>query len=104
VDEHGEDVLARHAAVLGVGAVADAISLHLVARGAAGYQGVAVLGQRHVAALRQRQRFGEPLGVGLRAQRFSGLRAKALPGNEGVVFVAVQGGNILGRAGGDGVW
>jgi len=85
--------------------VADAVGLHLVARRAAGHEGVAVLVECHVAALRQRQRqrLGEPLGVGLRAQRLGGVRAAALPGPKRVIVVAVESGHVLEHAGGHGV-
>jgi len=79
------------------------IRLHLVALGATGHQGVARVLKRHVAALGQCQRFGEPLGVVLRAQCLSGLHAGTLPGNEGVVFAAKQHRDVVGHAGGDGV-
>jgi len=104
VDAHGEQVLAGRAAVRGVGAVAGADGRHGVAFVAARHRGAAVVFQCHGAVLRQAQRLGEPLGVVVRAQRLGGLHAEALPGHEGVVVVAVQGGNVLGRAGGEGVW
>jgi len=103
VDQHGEHVLTRRAAVLVVRTVADAIRLHLVARGATGHDGVAVIFNRHVAALRQRQRLGQPLGVVLHAQRLGGVRAAALPGHKRVIFVAVESGHVLEHAGGNGV-
>ena len=97
-------MLARRPPVLGVGAVAPAVRLYVVELGAAGDDSKAVVFDLYMAALRQRQRLAEPLGVMLRAQRLGSLRTEALPGKQGVVFVAVQGGDVLGHAGGNGVW
>jgi hypothetical protein len=104
VDEHGEHVLARGAAVLVVRTVAAAVCLDVVQFGTAGDDGEPIVFDFDVAALRQRQRLGEPLGVVLRAQRLGGLRTEALPGKEGVVVVAKQHRDVVGHAGGDGVW
>ena len=75
----------------------------MVEFGATGDDGEPVVFHLDMAALRQGEGLTEPLGVGLRTQRLSGLRAETLPGQQGVVFVAVQGGDVLGHAGGEGV-
>jgi len=104
VDEHGQDVLARRAAALVVRTVTRTVCLDVVQFGAAGDDGEAVVFQLDMAALRQGESLVEPLRIVLRAQRLGSLHAAALPGKQGVVFVAVQGRDVLGHAGGDGVW
>jgi hypothetical protein len=101
---HREGVLAGAAPVGGVWTGARAIRLHLVLLAAAFHAGGAVVFQGDVAVLRQGQRLAQPFVVGLRVQRLGGLGAGALPGHQGVVVVAVQGGNGVGGAGGHGVW
>jgi hypothetical protein len=104
MDQHGQDMLARRAAVLVVRTVARTVCLDVVQFGTAGNDREPIVFHLDVAALRQGEGLAEPLRVVLRAQRLSGLRTEALPGHEGVVFVAVQGGDVVGQAGGDGVW
>ena len=76
---HRQGVLARRAPVLGVWALAAAISLDLVMLAAAFHAGVAVVFQGDVAVLCQGQRLAQPVFIGLRAQGLSGLGAGALP-------------------------
>ena len=57
-----------------------------------------------MAVCRQRQRFRKALARVRRVQRLGSLHAAALPGQEGGVFVAIEGGHVVRNAGGDGVW
>jgi hypothetical protein len=98
VDLHSKRMLAGLAAFCGVGAVAQPTLQGVRLWATALHRGGAIVFQHDVAVLRQGQGFGQPLALVLRAQRLGGVRAGALPGHQGVVFVAKQDGDVVGPA------
>ena len=85
VDLQRDEVFAREATVLRIWAVAEAVRVNPIVRAMTGDQGGAVVAQGDGALVRQRQGFGEPLAVVLRAERVRRLGARLLPGDQGVV-------------------
>ena len=70
--------------------MAEAVRVNPIARAMTGHQGAIVV-QGDGTLVRQRQGFGEPLAVVLRAERVRRLCARLLPGEEGVVVWGQRG-------------